>query len=243
MALLDDGTTLEGDLLVGADGVGSAVRTGLLGPQARHDTGWSCATWWIDSADHPAALGETVEFWGAGTFIGAYPLPRTRLPHRRRSLVGRARPPRPGAGCVVPSAEPDCPPTACCPPPSAELTLWPMTDVRSDRWIGDRVALLGDAATAFLPTAGMGASMALESAAALADELSRCDAAQVPNALRLYERWRRSRVERAQRQSRMLARALFTSSHLCARLRNGLVARAPAGLLLGPLLRDLEEPV
>ncbi len=72
-ARLDDGTTIGADLLVGADGIGSAVRTALLGPQPRHDTGWTCATWWIESADHPGTAGETLEFWGAGSFVGCYP--------------------------------------------------------------------------------------------------------------------------------------------------------------------------
>lgn len=68
-----------------------------------------------------------------------------------------------------------------------------------------RTTLVGDAAAAFLPTASVGASMALESAAVLADELSRTDPAYVPNALALYERRRRTRVEAAQTQSRHLS--------------------------------------
>ncbi|WP_253289736.1 hypothetical protein [Verrucosispora sioxanthis] len=84
--------------------------------------------------------------------------------------------------------------------------------------------------------------MALESAAAPADELSRCDAGHVPTALRLYERRRKRRVERAQRQSRQFARALFTSSSTLAGLRNGLVARMSVERLLAPLVRDLEHP-
>src|SRR5690606_2829035 len=53
---------------------------------------------------------------------------------------------------------------------------WPMADCRSRVWSRGRVVLLGDAAAAFLPTAGVGASAAMDSAAALADELSRADA-------------------------------------------------------------------
>lgn len=59
--------------------------------------------------------------------------------------------------------------------------------------------------------------MALESAAVLADEISRTSTDYLPNALALYERRRRRRVEAAQAQSRRLARLMFLrSSTLCA---------------------------
>ncbi len=141
-ARLDDGTTIGADLLVGADGIGSAVRTALLGPQPRHDTGWTCATWWIESADHPGTAGETLEFWGAGSFVGCYPCQgrvclivggpsdTVRGPQARawlhRTLTGAGLP----ADRLLPGAD-------------HERRLWPMTDVRSTGWVRGRVALLG----------------------------------------------------------------------------------------------------
>ena len=50
---------------------------------------------------------------------------------------------------------------------------WPMTDRRRQRWFDHRVALRGDAAVVFVPTAGVGASVAMRATAGLADELSR----------------------------------------------------------------------
>ena len=76
-------------------------------------------------------------------------------------------------------------------------------------WSRDRAVLLGDAAAGFLPTAGVGASAAMDSAAALADELSRADIPHLDHALALYERRQRPRVERAQKNSRTLARTMF----------------------------------
>ncbi len=74
---------------------------------------------------------------------------------------------------------------------------------RPKSWIKGRVVLLGDSACAFLPTAGIGASMAMESAAVLADELSpRRTRRTVPLALIFFERRRRARVEAAQDDSR-----------------------------------------
>jgi 2-polyprenyl-6-methoxyphenol hydroxylase-like FAD-dependent oxidoreductase len=62
------------------------------------------------------------------------------------------------------------------PAATADMFYWRLDDCRAPSWRAGRVALLGDSACGFLPTAGIGASMAMESAAVLADELDRTDA-------------------------------------------------------------------
>jgi 2-polyprenyl-6-methoxyphenol hydroxylase-like FAD-dependent oxidoreductase len=118
-----------------------------------------------------------------------------------------------------------------------------MADLRASRWTQGRLALVGDAAAAVLPTAGIGASMALESAAALADELSRADAFSAPKALALYERRRRRRTERAQTLSRRLARMTFVRSRPISTARNLMLAHSSVESLVAPLLRDLRRPI
>ncbi|MGH3382936.1 MAG: FAD-dependent oxidoreductase, partial [Nocardioidaceae bacterium] len=94
-----------------------------------------------------------------------------------------------------------------------------------------------------LPTAGIGASMALESAAVLADELSRTDVTYLPNALELYERRRRHRVEAAQTQSRRLARLMFLSSPRLASVRDLALRLASMEQMVGPLIKGLRQPI
>ena len=103
------------------------------------------------------------------------------------------------------------------------------------------MALVGDAAAAFLPTAGIGASMALESAAVLADELSCTDAAHLGNALDLYVKRRRIRVVSAQNQSRWLARVVFIRSRALAFLRDRLIRLVSMEQMLGPLIKELRN--
>jgi 2-polyprenyl-6-methoxyphenol hydroxylase-like FAD-dependent oxidoreductase len=117
-----------------------------------------------------------------------------------------------------------------------------MSDVRAPRWNAGRVALVGDAAAAFLPTAGIGASMALESAAVLADEVSRSDAAHVADALALYARRRRRRVLAAQQQSRWLARLVFVRSRALCALRDRALRRVSLRRMIGPIYEQLETP-
>jgi len=129
------------------------------------------------------------------------------------------------------------------PDDDATLFFWRLTDVRAADWTRGRVALLGDAAAAFLPTAGIGASMAMESAAVLADELSRCDARSIPDALSLYVARRRRRVERIQDESRRLARFMFVKSAAVARARDLVLRLYSLDRLAGSIAKAFDEPI
>ena len=234
------------DLVVGTDGIHSRVRELLLGRIATRDTGWGCYVWWGDP--QLADIGETTERWGAGSFLGTYPC-RDHLCVIAGAPISTLRPDRPEGRADRLSAlfgsygTPITDLLGALPRDDEPLYLWPMSDVRSPRWVQGRVALVGDAAAAFLPTAGIGASMALESAAVLADELSRTDPTYLPNALQLYERRRRTRVEAAQTQSRRLARLMFLNSPRLASLRNRGLRFASMEQMVRPLIKDLREPI
>lgn len=124
-----------------------------------------------------------------------------------------------------------------------QLFLWRMAGVRAPAWVKGRVALVGDAAAAFLPTAGIGASMALESAAVLADELSRTDPMHVPDALDPYVKRRRRRVEAAQDQSRRLAHVMFIPSRRLALLRDRALRFASMDQMVSPLIKAMRNPI
>jgi 2-polyprenyl-6-methoxyphenol hydroxylase-like FAD-dependent oxidoreductase len=106
-----------------------------------------------------------------------------------------------------------------------------------------RAVLCGDAGTAFLPTAGVGASVALRCAAALGDELSRADARLVPLAIELYEK-RTAKTARAnQRDSRRLARAMFVENGAASWGRERLIRHTPARAMIGSILAAMRQPV
>ncbi len=85
--------------------------------------------------------------------------------------------------------------------------------------------------------------MAMESAAVLADELSRTDARFVERALSLYVKRRRRRVERVQDDSRKLARMMFVESATIAYARNQLTKLYSLERLAGSLAKAFEEPI
>ncbi len=245
-AVFSDGSRETFDLVVGADGIHSSVRQVVFGAQPVFDTGWGGWVWWSKQS---ASAAETFnEYWGVGRFLGAYPTRRGLGVFAGAPVVDGFDLPGPGrrerlrrhfAGLgeqVEAMLE-------TLPDDDAELFFWRLADVRSREWVRGRVVLLGDAATGFLPTAGVGASMAMESAAVLNDELSRTDNRFLEHALRLYVQRRKRRVERIQGDSRGLARWMFVSGSSLARLRDFAVRFYSLESLVSSLARSFEEPI
>ncbi|TCT07739.1 FAD-dependent oxidoreductase [Aquabacter spiritensis] len=200
---LSDGATDTCDLLIGADGIHSTVRRRLFGDQPDHETGWGCWVWIARHTDRPATL--TKEYWGAGRFLGLYPIKGAVgvVAAGRTQDIGPDATRRDGRKVkqhFAPLGPSVADLFAELPDDLGEVFWWNLSDFRAARWVKGRVALLGDAACAFLPTAGVGASMALESAAVMDDELGRTDAAFLPGALARYET-RRSTGRRASSRS------------------------------------------
>lgn len=209
------------------------------------ETGWGGWVSWVDPSLAP--LDTYVESWGPGRFVGLYPTPdrlgvfiggpseevQTRGPvgfldEVRRDLAPNARP----LGEVLESVSLDDDPF-----------YWDFHDCRVETWSKGRVVLLGDAATGFLPTAGIGASMAMESASALADELSRTGPDWVAQSLGVYARRRRPRVEAAQNSSRNLGRFMFLKSRPLAWGRDELVKHFSLESLIQSIADMMEEPI
>jgi len=205
---VSEGTSAEYDLVVGADGVYSAMRGHVDPSPDAFDTGWACWTWWDDAS--ASAADRISEQWGRSRLVGFYPVPRklgVLAAAPLRSLDGDHRKERikvafrhfKGPARDVLAAMP-------APMP---VSHWKIEDRRARRWVNGRVVLLGDAACSFLPPSMLGTAMALESAAVLADALSRAGSRDIPHALTIYERRVRARVESAQTESRNLARHMF----------------------------------
>ncbi len=232
-----DGSMGTYDIVVVADGLHSQTRAIVVGEDAwdEVDTGWGGWVAWLEGDPEPAYD----EWWGDGTFLGTYPVrgrtgvflggpvddieesgPGT-LAERIEARVEHDRD-RVGAALEAIRAEPD-------------PFFWRFVDGRCRDWRHGRVVLLGDAATGFVPTAGVGASMAMDSAAALVDELSRMDRDHITFALDLFERRQRDRVERAQGDSRRLGRIMFVRSGAVASLRDHLLPHVSVERMLSGL--------
>ncbi len=241
-----NGDVEEFDAVIGADGIHSATRHLVFGPSPDTGTGWGLWLWWGHFDDQPR---DTVsEFWGRGHFVGVYPVPHRTgcLLAAPKALISRDVIGNNGVAIrrlFLELGGRAAEVVASFPDETDGLYYWNLEDQRAERWTCGRVALLGDAACSFLPAAGVGASMALESAAVLADELSRTDAKFLPNALALYEKRRKHRAESAQKEARKLAAWLTTDSSALAWTRDHFMKAASIDSLVGSIRKSLAEPL
>lgn len=218
----DDGTAEMFDVVIGCDGINSTVRQLAFGDVAVAYSGVAGWAFWLPPDFVPPP--EIIEYWGPGKFVGMYPSRRRfsavvgvhcplGTPDPVETRAERVRAALAGFGGIVPWV------SQVLPEPE-RMTHVEFSDLRSSEWTRGRVVLIGDAAHAFLPTAGMGASMAMESAAVLAEELCRVDSKFLIAGLQQYASRRRARVDRIQARSRRVARVRFAGNGLMIRLRD-----------------------
>lgn len=232
------------DAVVLADGLHSEGRAMLLAPDqvTTYDTGWAGWVTWIDTDAAHTDRGD--EIWGAGFFVGIYPVEgcagvfiggdRADMREGPAAFVAHIR-------SQLTTTDPWFERALAKVEAGQNLYFWKLTDCRADSWAVGRVALLGDAAAGFLPTAGIGAGMAMESAAVLSPHLLGASPRNVGEALLAYERTQRPRVEAAQDNSRQLAKLMFRRSQALAVIRDMAVRLVPLATVLGPIRKLLDD--
>jgi 2-polyprenyl-6-methoxyphenol hydroxylase-like FAD-dependent oxidoreductase len=200
-----DGSMASGDVLVGADGIHSTVRT-LIDPGAPRPGNVPLLNFG-GAADIavPADPDAMYFVFGKRAFLGYWAQPDGRtawfanLPHEQPMTVAQAR--------AVPAGDwlrrlrdvyaDDVPGRDLLEHTSAgELAVLGSVEImpKLPHWHRGRMVLVGDSAHAPSPSSGQGASLAAESAI----QLARClrDLPDVPRAFAAYERLRRPRVEK-----------------------------------------------
>ncbi|MFN3608372.1 MAG: FAD-dependent monooxygenase [Hyphomonas sp.] len=217
-AILSTGETVVGDLLIGADGIHSAVRAQMLGPDKPRYTGnvaWRAVVPVNKLGDYPPP--ETACVWAGkrrhavtyrlrrgslANFVGVVESPDkgdeswTSVGAREQALKDFK-----GWNPVIQRIIDEAP----------LLMRWSLYDrPELTKWHDGRVVLMGDACHPMLPFMAQGAVMAIEDAYVLARELGRRE--PVESALQTYERKRKPRTTRVQNVARENA-ALFHRSN------------------------------
>ena len=203
-AVLDDGSELTADLLIGADGRRSAIRRLVLPEQDRLvDLGHTVAAFGMEplAGQRPGS----VRMWGRpGRMINVI---NPDGEHAKAFLAFTGPPSTDDPKAVLTAAFGDLggPVRAVLDavPERRAMAFDRGAEVRLDRWSRGRVVLLGDAASLPSAFAGYGASLAIGGADLLAAALCEND---VPAALPAWEAGLRPEVEQRQRRGRRSAR-------------------------------------
>lgn len=221
IACFSDGSRFAADVIVGADGIHSAVRASLWGKDAAQYTGHMCWRALVPVETHPLPfVGPDAAFWmGPKAHVVTYYV-----------KGGRA------VNIVAVNESPAWVKESWTEPSSTSellaayegwhsdlIQLFERTDPAQTfkwglfdrdpmpRWTSGRATLLGDAAHPMLPFLSQGAAMALEDAYVLAEALEQFprDTAQ---ALAVYEAERRPRTGQVQLEARERGRTYHLSS-------------------------------
>jgi 2-polyprenyl-6-methoxyphenol hydroxylase-like FAD-dependent oxidoreductase len=206
-AMLETGETVEGDVLVGADGIHSVVRAQMLGAEAPRYTGmtaWRCmsavsdlaeippptATVWTGSRRH--AVTYLLRGGSLANFVGVVERKEKHLESwtaqgSREDALSDFKGWHKSVTGIIEHAP--------------VLHRWALFD-RDElpRWSNGRAVLMGDACHPMLPFLAQGAVMAIEDAYVLAREIS--SGAELEDSLRAYESTRKPRTSKVQAGAR-----------------------------------------
>jgi 2-polyprenyl-6-methoxyphenol hydroxylase-like FAD-dependent oxidoreductase len=244
--MFNDGTTESFDLLIGADGVHSATRALVFGPedQFSRDLGYTIACYPL--ADHydigptwkmyvePGRLAAALCTPKAGELLTIFmyqsakrkPLPREqRLVHLREVFAGM--------GWLTGQFLADA-------PASAQVFMDAFIQIQMPTWHRGRVALVGDACGCPTLLSGQGASLAMAGAYLLAEALH--EAATYQEAFQWYEQQMRPLVRAQQKHASGFAKFFLPGTPLGLFVQQTLAKVLLRETFRGVLRREFSGP-
>jgi 2-polyprenyl-6-methoxyphenol hydroxylase-like FAD-dependent oxidoreductase len=225
-----NGHSAEADVVIGADGIHSAVRLAILGPDTPRYSGYTC---WRGICPRPATLapGYVAEWWGRGKRLGITTLTDDRVywwATRNALRDGHEADERAGLQNEFRDwAEPA--PTLFATTPADHIFRNDILDRPPNKpWSRGRAGLIGDAAHSTTPNLGQGGCVAIEDSVVLARHVASAD--DPANALLAFTAERFPRTAAITRESWRFGSLGQIEGRFACWLRDALVG------LLGPLL-------
>jgi 2-polyprenyl-6-methoxyphenol hydroxylase-like FAD-dependent oxidoreductase len=238
---LANGAPVEGTLLVGADGLRSAVRRIQRGEEPLRYAGYTTWRALVDDVDLPNPRRFS-ESWGPGSRFGIVPL----APRRAYwfavadAPAGQSDPgdPRPLLRARFAAWHAPIDRLIAATPPERIFRADIFDRPPIDRWAQDGAVLLGDAAHPMTPNLGQGGGQAIEDAVVLADALVR--EPTIAGALGRYEAQRLGRANRFVVRSLQMGQLAHVRGRPLRWLRDHALRMIPAKLAARSLARELD---
>lgn len=205
----ENGRTVLAGLVVGADGISSAIREKLLGPEKPRYSGWvghralvnvkklhesglefeACVKWWWEKSRHVMAYdtkGDGSEYYYVtGVPDEAWEHETSFVDSSREEMEAVFGGSHPIVQALIDATE--------------TVTKWPFYNRDPlNLWTRGRLCLLGDACHPMRPHMAQGACMAIEDATILSRCLQEAGLNDYENAFRVYEQTRRERATKVQ---------------------------------------------
>jgi len=230
-----NGQRVRGDVLIGADGIHSVIRTQLFGLIKPHYVGYTC---WRGLA-HTTRTGLETWAWGKGCQFGITPMSQGRAYWFVQKYAPEGEEDKPGGrkNSILEMFHDWHDPIPAVIEATAETDI-----LRNDifelkhlhQWSHGRVTLLGDAAHAMTPNLGQGACQAIEDAVALADCLK--GTTSISEALKTYEKRRITRANRISRLAHYIGQAVQWENPILSIPRNIIIKSTPVSMVIKQFL-------
>lgn len=220
------------ELVIGADGVGSTVRSSLFpGTEPRY-AGEVAYRGLADTTLPPETNHIGIEIWGSEVRFGYFPLDEqvywfATVVATKSDDVSEVAP---AEFAERYQTFPDPVPDLIAMTDDADLIRTPLTDLpRLDHWSRGRATLLGDAAHAMTPNLAQGSAQAMEDAVILTESIA--DHGITQHALSTYETRRKDRADSIVRQSRIQGRLTQIQRPILEQARNAVFRYTPDPVL------------
>lgn len=219
---LTGGETMDADLLIGADGTHSRVNE-LIFKKPAKKTGTAVFSFWIpESLEVPEGFNEIYSDNGKAVLFA---------PVNERKMCSIAFP-------VGQADKKEFLPILKAKTTNDEHLLQELIKViekdekvfkdhiyrvKLDQWVQNRIVMLGDAAHALHPIVGMGASLALEDAYVINQEILNYKYGDINKGLHSFSNRRQKRIKSFSRQAKLTAEFTFLENKTLTVLRNKLL--------------------
>jgi len=227
---LEDGSSIEVDLVIGADGIRSAVRQSIAPDESPPRYSGLCA--WRGVVSAPGCVDNAWLSIGNGLQFMAAPLPDGRVYWCPLVRIGEGKWEQIESHrrflCELFNTWHEPIPSLLRGTPEAAVLPTPVYFRAPPKWITrGRVVLIGDAAHPMTPDLGQGGCQAIEDAVVLAECIS-TSGENIESALNDFAKRRMGRIRRVVREARQLGVVMAENHQSLTHLRTAVLRLTPA---------------